>query len=221
MKKISLFAILLACLTASAQESEENLVIEKGTWNIRGNASIRFSNNDNRLNLQDFVAENSLNSFTIAPSFGYTLKNNLVVGVGLQYLNQKTEGSTTSLNNTDNFKSTNNSIGLVPYIRGYKALGKQLALYLQGEAGYNRNWGKSEQNGQSENNDFTGNNLFIGIRPGITYFLDKKLAMEANYGALGYSFNETKYEDGRSTKSDSFNLNLDASNIFFGLAYYF
>ena len=221
MKTLLPIIAFLVLSFASAQEPLEKLVIEKGTWNIRGSASIRFSNNENGLNLQDIVAENSLNSFSIAPSFGYTLKNNLIVGVGLQYYNQKNEGSTIGLNNNDTFKTTSNSIGLAPYVRGYKGIGKQLALYLQGEVGYNHFWDTNVQDGQNENNDSTGNNLFVGVRPGITYFLGQKLAIEASYGSLGYSYTERKNDNGTYSKNNSFNLNLNTSDLLFGIAYYF
>ncbi len=221
MKTLLPIIAFLVLSFASAQEPTEKLVIEKGTWNIRGNASVSFQNNEYSSNQSEIISENSTNSFLIAPSFGYTLKDNLMIGVGLQYINQKTEGSSIGFGNPSNSKATNNSIGLTPYIRGYKGVGKQLALYLQGEVGYNRFWGTNVQNGQSENNDSTGNNLFIGIRPGITYFLSKKLAMEVSYGSLGYSYFERKYDNANYTKNNSFNLNLNTSDLLFGLAYYF
>lgn len=206
---------------ASAQEPLEKLVIEKGTWNIRGSASISFQNNESISNQFETSNENTINSYSIAPSFGYTLKDNLMIGIGLQYLHQKNEGSSIGFGNPGNSKATNNSIGLTPYIRGYKGIGKQLALYLQGEAGYNHFWGTNVQNGQNGNNDSTGNNLFVGMRPGITYFLGRKLAIEASYGSLGYSYTERKNDNGTYSKNNSFNLNLNTSDLLFGIAYYF
>ena len=157
---------------------------------------LSFQENISIYNQLQNVAENSSHYLVLAPSFGYALKNDIVIGLGLQYYNQKNEGSTIGLNNNDTFKTTSNSIGLAPYIRGYKGIGKQLALYLQGEVGYNHFWDTNVQDGQSENNDSTGNNLFVGMRPGITYFLGQKLAIEATYGSLGYSYFERKNDNG-------------------------
>lgn len=221
MKTLLFISAICVTTFCSAQETEEKQIIEKGTWNITGNASLSFQKNTFDFNETQNSTENTLTSFLIAPSFGYALKNNLVAGVGLQYINQKIEASATGFDDTANYKSTSNSVGLTPYLRGYKGVGKQLALYLQGEVGYKRFWGINEQNGESENNDSNGNNLFIGVRPGITYFLGKKLAMEVTYGSLGYSFTERKHDDGNYSKNNSFNLNLNTSDLLFGLAYYF
>ena len=218
MKKISLFAILLACLTASAQESEENLVIEKGLLSLTGSASINFRSNESEGTNNN--TEINATSITIAPHLGYLVKDNLQVGLGLRYVHNKNESTLLSPVTNNITYITNNSIGATPYIRFYKGIGKQLSLYVQGEMSYDRIWTNTDDPNNS-GNESKGYNIFLGIRPGITYFIGKKWALESSIWALGYSFYRTKYEDGRSSKSDSFNLNLDASNIFFGLTYYF
>lgn len=221
MKTFLLIIAFLALSFASAQEPLEKLIIKKGTWNIRGNTSVYFQNSKGKTSEYQIFSKTSVNTFLIAPSFGYALKNNLVIGLGLQYLNQKTKSYRNYDENTYNSKYKNNSIGLTPYIRSYKGIGKQLALYLQGEIGYNRFWQTNDQNDSSEINDTTGNNLFIGIRPGITYFIGQKLAIEASYGSLGYSYVEMTYDNSNYTKRNTFDLNLNTSNLLFGLAYYF
>lgn len=143
-----------------------------------------------------------------------------MVGSRLQYQNVKNNGTSISPNTTSSFVATNESIWLIPYIRGYKGIGKELSLYLQGEVGYNRFWGTYQQDNQPVRKS-DGNTLVIGIRPGITYFLGKKLAFEASYGFLGYSFTERKIDGERYSKTNNFGLNLNTSDLLFGLAYYF
>lgn len=205
-----------------AQDDSEVLVIEKGTWNLRGNASLSFQENKSNYNQLQNVSENSSHYLVLAPSFGYALKNDIVIGVGLQYGNQKGENSNTGLDIDNRYTNKIQSIGLTPYIRGYKGIGKQLSLYLQAEAGYNRFWNTSDQNGVDSNNDIRGNNVFIGISPGITYFLNKKLAIESTIGSLSYSFGDRKSEEETDSylKSTNFRVAL-ASDLFFGIAYYF
>lgn len=215
---LPIVAFLIFSFTC-AQEDSEVLVIEKGTWNLTGNASLSFQNSENSFNQQESSSENSSNSLTLAPSFGYALKNDIVIGAALQYTHQKGKSTTTGFNPNSSSTSTTQFVGITPYIRGYKGIGKQLSLYLQGEASYNRFW-INQQNNETETNDQNGNNLFIGIRPGITYFLNKKLAIESTFGSLGYRYGEGKSDQSYS-KSNSFSLDLNPSNLFFGIAYYF
>ncbi|KAA2218833.1 outer membrane beta-barrel protein [Maribacter flavus] len=218
MKKISLFTILLVCLTASAQEPEEKLVIEKGQLSLSGAAALNFRSYE--IGAMNDQREVNTTGVQIAPHLGYLVKDNLQIGLGLRYAHNKNENAFLSPTTNNIIYSTSNSIGATPYIRFYKGIGKQLSLYVQGEMGYDRIWTNTDDPIDS-GNESKGYNMFLGIRPGITYFIGNKWALESSIGALGYSYYETEYEDGRSTKLDSFNLNLDASNIFLGLTYYF
>ena len=221
MKAFLPIAALLTFSFAAAQEPSEILVIEKGTWNLTGNVALSFQNNENGFNQQENTFESTSNFFSLAPSFGYAIKNDLVIGARLQYSHQKTENSNTGPDQDNRSTFTNQLVGITPYIRGYKGIGKQLSLYLQGEASYGRFWSTAQQNGETETNDQNGNNLFVGIRPGITYFLNKKLAIESTFGSLGYTYSKGESDQGSYGKTNSFNLNLNTSELFFGIAYYF
>jgi hypothetical protein len=218
MKKTSLFAILLACLAVSAQAPEENLVIEKGLLSLGGSAALNLRGNE--FEAMNNRGEVNNTGITIAPHLGYLVKDNLQIGMGLRYSHNKNENALVSPATNTIIYTTNNAIGATPYIRFYKGIGKHFSLYVQGEMGYDRNWTTTDDPNNT-GNESKGHNAFLGIRPGLTYFIGKRWALESSIGALGYSFNRVNFEDGRSTKSDSFSLNLDASNIFFGLAYYF
>ena len=225
MKTFLMITAICVTTFCAAQETEEKQIIEKGTWNITGNASINFSNGtDHSYPTSTFLGdtrETSSSSFSITPSFGYAFKDNISLGVGLQYRNYTSEGTVSDDITSNSSKSTQHGLGIAPYVRGYKGIGKQLSLYLQGEINYFKYWNSNKLNNQNEQNDHKINTVFIGIRPGITYFLNKKLAMEVTYGFLGYSFSEIKYDAGNYSKNNSFNLNLNTSDLLFGVAYYF
>jgi len=212
---LSIVTFIVFSFVSAQEDTSEKLLIEKGTRTITGSASLYTQNDKSSFNQTDNAYENSLNGFIVAPSFGYAIKNNLIIGLGLRYDNYKNE------NSSGNFKYINESVGINPYLRGYKGIGKQLSLYLQGEVGYGRFWNKNEQSNQGQNDDSNGNNLYAAIRPGITYFLGKKLAVEASYGSLSYSYQERKFDSGDYTKTNNFRLDLNPSNLLFGLAYYF
>ncbi|WP_405410928.1 outer membrane beta-barrel protein [Maribacter sp. Asnod1-A12] len=225
MKTILLITAICVTTFCAAQETEEKQIIEKGTWNITGKTSINFSNSTDysyptSLFFGD-TRETSSSSILITPSFGYAFKDNISLGLGLQYRNYTSEGTISDDITSNSSKSTQHGLGIAPYVRAYKGIGKQLSLYLQGEANYFKSWNSNKLNNQNDQNDYNINTIFIGIRPGITYFLNKKLAMEVNYGSLGYSFSELKYDAGNYSKNNNFNLNLNTSGLLFGVAYYF
>ena len=213
MKKLLIITFLLTFGIIIGQEKEENLNIQKGTWNFGGEFSINFANSEN---IQDVKIENDRFKFEFSPKFGYTLENNLIIGLGLgySYLKDKVD-----YNDSDRYNATSNTYSVFPYIKKIIPITNKFAFILQGELRYSK-----------YKNDFveytsliqnrSGDTFFAGIRPGITYFLTKKIALEANLGSLGYS--TSKYDDNISEegKANSFDFNLNSSNLNFGLYLY-
>lgn len=211
MKKLLLFTMLFALSFSYAQEKNKKLNIKKGTWSLSGETSFSFNNNkaDNQ------VYEDKSYLFNFAPKIGYTISDNLILGVGIGY----GYGDSKSTNPSNTYERKNYSMSIFPYIKKHFSVGKKVTLSLQGEFKYSHTKYEDEQNNSLNNNDSKTNAYSIGIRPGITYFLNKKLALEANLGFLGYT--RTNY-DNNSYKGNnsSFNFNFNPSNLMFGLSYY-
>jgi hypothetical protein len=73
---------------------------------------------------------------------------------------------------------------------------------------------------ESSSNDF-----FVGLQPGLSFFMSKKLALETSIGSLGYrritrEDNNDNFSNS-STNSFEFSFSLNASDFLFGLFYYF
>ncbi|CAM1335111.1 hypothetical protein [Tenacibaculum aestuariivivum] len=60
----------------------------------------------------------------------------------------------------------------------------------------------------------------IGVHPSLTYFLNKKLALQASLGFLGYTKTDYDNSDGSKANNDNFNFSLNSSNLLFGLSYF-
>ncbi|MFS4468635.1 outer membrane protein [Maribacter sp. 2210JD10-5] len=212
------------CLAQTDNENEKKLIIEKGTWNLGGNFSLSFSNNQNEN--ESFFNENKNFSFTFLPNLGYTVKDNFIVGLGLGYGYTKSENlgnnngevTSSSLNEFDTFI-------VFPYIRTYWPVHKNLAFYIQAEGRYDFVKFKNQDRLlELEGPQRTTNQIFLGIRPGITFFISDKLALETSLGSLGYrksyfSFDNDNSE--RTSDSSAFNFSLNSSDLLFGLSYYF
>ncbi len=227
MKKILLASALLTLgVTLAQTDQTDRLTIEKGTWNATGSLSLSFGSNDSES--ASLSGSGDFNSFSFSPSFGYALNNNFVVGLGLGYGTSSGES-----NNVDNdglineFESEGSGYSIFPYARKFFGVSKNFAFFVQGEARYT--------NGSNEvtrildetttfNSDSDSESWFFGIRPGLTYFVSKSFALEANLGALGYSTsNSEENSDGGTSENDSrrFDFELNPANVFFGLSYYF
>jgi hypothetical protein len=66
--------------------------------------------------------------------------------------------------------------------------------------------------------------LNAGVSPGISIYVSKRVALEANYGFIGYTMNNSKTETaGIETTSSqgSFGLNLNPSTLKFGVSILF
>lgn len=227
MKKVLLITALFSVGLISAQESQkEKLIIEKGIWNVGGNFSFGIAKNDTKDESQSSENENTFISFF--PNIGYAVGKNIITGLSFGYGYAKSEALFATDGTTDNFNSNDRrTLTIAPYVRGYLPMGKKLAVYAQGELGFSNIKNKNyNQNTNLPINESDSNNYFIGIRPGITYFVSKKLALESGIGFLGYSKTDSEFNSDSGTfnqtaESSSFNFSLNSSDLFFGLSYYF
>lgn len=209
MKKLLLITLLIAN-TIYAQEKKEKANILKNTWLIGGKISLNATNaettNNNTINTYETYG------IVLNPEIGFTIKNNLVIGLGLGYEYYKNE-------NTDafNFSTSRNVFSITPYIKKFVPINTNLLFSLKGEVKFSMD----ENKNSDSTNFYSSNSIFIGFRPGITYFLSKRISLDANIGSIGYShFNRELNTYNESNKSNSFNLNLNSSDFLFGFTYY-
>lgn len=199
MKKLLFITIFLFYGITNSQET--------GTWVFGGD--VNFSSLENE-DLQT-TQVNTLNQFGITAKTGYIFgKSNIEVGLGLNYTNGKNE------NNSNTNTSKYQSYGITPYLKKYFILNDKFSFFLQGEVSFSNN--KTEYNNNT--NTTKGNSFFTGIRPGFVYFVTNNLALNANIGALGFYSNKNKIDGVDMSKSNSFNFNLNSTNLQFGIAYY-
>jgi len=219
MKKITLAVCLLIIAFANAQDEDnqtsDKLTFEKGRMLINGNLSLDFGSGT--YNSPSGIRENKQFGFSVNPSFAYAIRKNLFLGLGVGYGHFKVKNELNSLGTISRDTTTNTRYSVFPYVRYYKAIGKKVGVFLQGEGRYTYIEGK-----YGVSNSSNTNQLFVGIRPGIIIMVTDKLAMESSIGALGYTHSKNKNDTNSSRRSenDSFSLSLNSTNLFFGLSYY-
>lgn len=114
----------------------------------------------------------------------------------------------------------NQSFSITPFLRFYKGLVENLGLYLQGEFSYSRESSNVSIEEEPELTN-TQNQYLVGIRPGLTYFMSKKLASETSIGSLGYSKFDSDGSNSGTLSGSNFTLSLNPSDLIFEIAYYF
>lgn len=217
MKKVLMIFTVLLHGTLSAQESpqdKDNFQIDKGIWSIEGDISFNYGKSEN---LQNYIGESTGYGFAISPKVGYTLNNNLILGLGFDYAHTSRE--TEREDPADNSTNTTDRYGIFPYIKKYFPLSKKLALHVQAETRYTK-YKPSIENASAEvTTSMESHELFIGLRPGISYSLSKNILMQANIGALGYNSGKSERDGEDYAKGNSFEFSLKSSNLYFGIVW--
>lgn len=214
MMKVSIYIFVLLVTTFIYGQEEEKFTITKGTKEI--GLSFNYSYQKNK---EDDTDVNPVTyNFLVAPSGGYAIKRNLVIGAEIRFSALR---ETTDVEASQRFLGPDlqsYGIGFFPYIKKYFSINKALLCNLQGRVGYEA----ISQEDFNTNQTIESNQFSIGITPGFTFSLNNKLAFVADFGFIGYS--STKNEDSRNFVGDSKRENLDirfnASNLLVGLVYF-
>lgn len=215
MKKL-LALFLLANASLFAQQDKENFsTIEKGTWTIGGQMS--FQSFKENLNFNSNDQERKTTQFSINPNASYAISENLLLGGIIGYTYNKAESGNPFTPN-----STINNYRIGTYLKKYISIINNFAFNVQTELNYI--YSKLE----FDSDDFGSSNTFdIGFRPGLSLFLNNNFALETQIGFLGYSYSNTNRQNNNvpggivDGSSSSFNFNLNAANLFFGVTYFF
>lgn len=206
--------MLLATTMGWSQEKEKKFLIKKGTWNVTGQIATNFNKAtfSNNSTTDEF-------RFNIIPSAGYFINDNLSLGLQVGYMYRKVENNVASPSNIR--EEISHSVSLSPYIKKYLPISKSLAFSLQGSVSYA--YGNSK--GTSNTGNIPGSYSYsfgAAIRPGISYFVSKSIALEANIGALSYQ-NTTNHSRGSNNKTSAsnFDATVNFSSFIFGASFYF
>jgi hypothetical protein len=196
MKKILMSAIaIMAFSFANAQEST-GVGFSEGDLFMTGSFGYTSTK----------TGDVKTNEFSIAPRVGYFVTSNIAVGGQLGYV---------SGTETDEFdaETDTNVFTVGAFGRYYFTPARNFSFF--GHLGLDYASAKTEFEGGGETK---ADGFQLALAPGISYFVSDHIALEATFGALGYSTYEV---DGADDSTDSFELSADLTNITFGILYKF
>lgn len=197
MKKILLSAVaVMAFGFANAQDAEGTAGFAKGDLFVSGSLGFTTSKE----------GEAKTTNVNFSPMLAYFITENIALGGQLTIGSGKTE--------VGPVESKNNSLGINAIGRYYFTPAKSFSIFGQAQVGYLNTKEEPATGGEVKVNTFN-----IGVGPGMSYFVSSNFAIEAGLGVLNYT-SEKPDVDGAEARN-TFNLNLDLSNVNFGVVYKF
>lgn len=172
----------------------------------------------------------------------YFFKENISVGLGLQFGEDKADLVADLLNNSykRDIRNFSRTYGVLGFIKNHIPVSSNNVFYVtnQTELFYGYKSGPSETyiSDILERKYADKHSMGISIRPGILVFLTDNFAFDLNMGILGFSHSkedvrytypennppsESNRKENTTNKSTSLNLKFDLLKIGFGFSYYF
>lgn len=196
MKRITLLSIVTVFIAGAAQAQ-----IGKGTVMLGGSVSGGNSKSEDNLGVS------KSKGFSISPSVGVAVKDNIVVGVFANYGHSKNEYSTNI-----GSSATNTNVGGGVYVRTYAPLSKR--FYLFGNGSFNYSYSKSESDFTQNNRIYKSNGVGIGLYPGVAFDVNKWLQLETSlpsFISVGYSRSRAIIPGVPDVKSRQFSAGINVS----------
>lgn len=161
----------------------------------------------------DPIQKNGQHTFSPELQWGKFLNSTTLLGIGTAFSFSWDRSSQTTPNYSNQTRSVNHSVGLLPFIRKYKPLGDRWAVFLHGEIGPTYIWNRSENDNLTQNDGENHQWQYgLSVKPGLVYFFSKKnLAIEGYANIL--SFN-AQYADFYPGEGSSFKISTGVSSSF-------
>jgi hypothetical protein len=214
MKNLLFIAVLMAYSTLIAQDiKKEKFNIAQNQWVLGGNFNFSHFGSDDYTS----SSESKGTSWHIAPNIGYTIQDNLLLGLSTSY----SFGNSNQITDSDIVYDRDfHALSIRPYVRKFMPLGKRLAFHVDGGISFSKRWEKDQRDDtlmlnstESESSSFS-----IGLDAGLTYSLSKSVYFYTSIANLGYYRNKRERED-ETSKSDLFSFNLFTKNLNFGVMF--
>jgi hypothetical protein len=214
-KLILTLALTLGTLFSKAQITKGKFFIESF-----------FSYTDRKQNnspLYSFTKTTRITEFSVAPSFGFFISNNLSLGVALIYTNDYARQS--DFGGTEGITRTN-IYSINPYIRKYFRIKDNLYFTLTGNVVIGS--GQTKFTYMSGSQPTTNSALFeidLNSKPGIVYFINNRWTTSITLGSLSlYEYEHVTNTDKGALPKDSnrkFGPSFEINSVAIGVQYFF
>jgi len=213
--------------SVSAQEAPANdASIKKGTT-ILGSYFNFSSTNFSKDRVNGFDTQSSTIKLGGNLTFGKMVSNKwgLLLNAGYTSSNSTTpvivgQGNSATLYNLNSFES---DFTLAPSVRYYKFVSEGYYLFVQTAAQFTFGTlalDEFDKSGGLVHYSFNTNGFGMGLSPGLTYFMTKKLSTEIAIGVIGFSTYSGKDDKGNTTQTTVFQSLFYQNSVSLGFVYY-
>lgn len=192
MRKLFTF-IAIAIFSSNAIYAQ----ISKGAVLLGG--GIGYNSQENKQ--EGATIETKTSNFYVSPAIGIAVKENLIIGGDLSFSSQMQENGSNETNHK--------YYGAGIYMRRYLLIANRFYIFGQGRVGANIFDGETTQ-GTDYISTNKGYNINVGIYPGVSFQVNKKLHLEAGFNNLVY----LQYENGKVKTKSLGNLSNVTSKSF-------
>jgi hypothetical protein len=194
------FYLLLVFISASLIS---NAQIKQGTILLGGDIGIATENSSPAVQGNAFQTKET--NVSLAPSIGKAIKDNLVVGIDLNYSNSGyVQGSPATTTNTSGY-------GAGVFLRRYKYLGSRFYIFMQSNLDASYNTLKAQNSNEPEPaQDSKGYTVSLGFYPGISYAITNCVQLETGFQNLlhaQYGHAKETDTDGTTAGENTFSTN--------------
>ena len=198
MKKLLLMAAVAVFGLSNVNAQDENTTGGFAQGDVYASGTVGFNSTS-----QDEAKSNNL---SFSPAVGYFISENIALEFNLLVGSSKQEFGSAE----DKQSQFGAGLGATYFFTP----SDQFSFTLGAGVSYVNS--KSEPNGGTE----TKNDTFaIAVAPGVNYFVSDCIALRASIGALSYASSKADFDGAEAV--NSFGLNLDLSDINFGVTYKF
>lgn len=207
MKKLLTLIVLITPLLSYAQ-------LEKGMFLLSGNVSYQKNGYDN----PSIVTTTDLTKIELTPYIGYLVSPKVAVGLLANY--QKTKQEYTISNVFSPSSSTQDAFMAGPFVRFYQPITERFFFFAQGDIQFGRGTGESVIADGSSVSKAKMTATAVAVRPGISYFVSRRWAIELILGSVSYS-DRTFKSNSTTTNMDGFGFNFITRGLSPGVVFTF
>jgi outer membrane protein W len=158
------------------------------------------------------IGDIDVNAFTFSPSAGYFINENIALEATLIFGSADTSADFDG----DSVGVKNSTFGGGLGATYFFTPASQFSFTIGAGVSYSSTNSEFDVDGSEE---FKTNTFGIAVAPGINYFVSDCIALRASVGALSYSSSKLDIDGAESV--NSFGLNMNLSDINFGITYKF
>lgn len=199
----------LLVVGAVALFASMNAQMEKNSWIVSGKTGIDFNSSTSKYSSQgNSIDGPKVSTFSISPSVGYFVVDNLAIGVDLGFNSTKTTFTNAALD--VDYTDKTSTFTILPNATYYFPTASKVRPYLGAGVGYGSLTGYNEI---TDTNSTNGGFLW-GAKGGLVYLVNSNIGLDLGAGYSSFTVKQTEQNIELKTVANTFGVSAGVS-IFF------